>query len=304
MDKNLVLNDDLLEQLFFGMENQKKKFFLNMQTLKVIDADEILPADEDHVVRIPKWQPVDGFNLMESFINTLHNPIAREELHRSLQGGQGVFREFKKTLKNYREVERLWFAFRKRKMKKRVLEWVDAIMESEAFTAFTDEISEHEDLVLSDFTVQPVDDAEKLGIVSEWDKQAFEELFLLPEHAQYWHAFYRDHLPSPQELEQGSFVLGIFNPAGEICAFLWALHDEISVQKSVAHILQIYTEPVWRGLGMAGTLINIYLKHCEEEGIGTIVFTSFSNVLENIFKREGFTQSVSLYGRGSFIAMK
>lgn len=55
---------------------------------------------------------------------------------------------------------------------------------------------------------------------------------------------------------------------------------------------------------MAGTLINIYLKHCEEEGIGTIAFTSFSNVLENILKREGFTQSVSLYGRGSFIAMK
>ena len=180
IDENFVLSKELLEQIFFGMENQGIEFFLDMQSLKIIDGNEAANKDKEQLNAIPNWQPVDGYNLMESFVTSLNNPLAKEELHKTLQTGRGVFREFKKTLKKHREIERLWFAFREKHMRKRVLEWFNAIRESQGLNALSVEIADTEDLVLSDFIIRMVDDLRELEVLAQQDKRVFEELFLRP----------------------------------------------------------------------------------------------------------------------------
>ncbi|MGI9255660.1 MAG: GNAT family N-acetyltransferase [Salinispira sp.] len=309
-NKNFVLSDELLEQILFGMENQHEEFFLNIQTMQIIEANELSgetdETDEntDNLIMIPEWQPVDGYNLMETFIINLHNPPAKNDLHKSLQGGRGVFRQFKIILKKYPEIERRWFSFREKHMKKRVRTWFNEIRESRGLAALKVEIHDTEELVLSDFTIREVTSAEELQLIAERDRQSFEECFLQQDDADYWYGFRRNHLPAPHDREQGSFTLGAYNPAGNLCAFLWALHDEISQQKRIAHILQLFVEPEFRGLGIAGTLITSYISSCENEGIGSIVLESFSHILGDLLTRHGFTRFTRFYGRGAAIALR
>ena len=99
-------------------------------------------------------------------------------------------------------------------------------------------------------------------------------------------------------------MLGVYSPSKTLCGFLWALHDEISTQRIIAHVLQLYVEQSYRGLGIASTLVSTYLKHCEEENIASIVFEAFTPTMENMLKREDFTECIRSYGRGPAIALR
>ncbi len=298
MRSDMELSKELVDQVIFGMENQDQLFFLDLDRGKVIGGDEAEAIDgEPDLEEIPEWRSVDGYNLMERFVADLKNPIVKHELQSILQSGRGVFRQFKNCLKEHREVEKLWFFFKDRQMKSRVLQWFNGIRESRGLEALKADIFEGEDLVLSDFTICQVEDRATLQTVVYLDKKVFAEIFPDPRESSYWYSFRRDHLPAADDLENGSYILGVFLPGGEICGFLWVLHDELSSERSVGHMLQIYIEPQYRGLGIATTLIERYIEASAEESIDIITLENWSGsvYLSSLLERMGFAEQVRLY---------
>lgn len=302
MNQSANLSSELVDQIIFGMENQEHSYFLDLDSLEIISDSEI---DLEHgqeekngdLVPIPDWESVDGYNLMEGFVAGLKNPLAREQLRRILQSGRGVFRQFKNALKELPEVEKLWFAYKDREMKRHVLEWFNSVRESRGLEALKAEIPETEDLVLSDFEIHEVEDAQELQQASDLDKAAFSLVFTDPKEAAYWYSFRRDHLPPLGSADEGCVVLGVYNPGAELCGFLWALHDEISPNKVVAHILQLYVDPGYRGLGIAGTLMEHYLHECASDDVRQVHFENWAGVgfLGPMLERHGFRELSTIY---------
>ena len=292
-----VLSKELLEQIFFGMENQRAEFFLDMKSIRIVGFNEAVDSAQEDLVAIPEWQPVDGYNLMESFVTSLNNPPVKAELHQVLQSGKRVFREFKRILKKHHEVECLWFAFREKTMKKRVIEWYDRVCESRGLATLKDEVVETEDLIFSDFIIRVLSDVHELEAITDLDKKAFEEFFLQPDDASYWYSFSRDHLPRP--VEPGNLVLGLYNPSEVLCGFIWAMQAEISPKRYIAHILQLYVEPAYRGLGIARTLFSAYLDRCKEEEISNVAIETYSGILGDMLDRHNFTVLTQTYCSGT-----
>jgi ribosomal protein S18 acetylase RimI-like enzyme len=298
MRPNIELSKELLDQVIFGMENQDQIFFLDLDHLKVFSSSELEAMEPGgDLVEIPEWRSVDGYNLMERFVAELKNPLVKLELQQILSSGRGVFRQFKNCLKEHREVEKLWFFYKDRQMKQLVLDWFNGVRESRGLEALKPEIFEGEDLVLSDFTIRQVEDEAVLQTVKYLDRRVFAEIFPDPEEAAYWYSFRRDHIPGVDELDNGSYVLGVFQPDGEICGFLWILHDEITESRSLAHILQIYVEARYRGLGIATTLIDRYLDIIKAEDIEIVTLENWSgsSYLSDMLERIGFAEYVRLF---------
>lgn len=297
MNQSANLSSELVDQIIFGMENQEHTYFLDLDKLEIISDSELDQNVEDgegsgDLVPIPGWESVDGYNLMEGFVAALKNPLAREQLRRILQSGRGVFRQFKNALKEQPEVEKLWFAYKDREMKRHVLEWFNTIRESRGLEALKAEIPETEDLVLSDFEIHEMEDPRELQDASDLDRAMFSLVFADPREAAYWYSFRRDHLPPIDSPDEGCIVLGVYNPGGELCGFLWALHDEVSPRKVIAHILQLYVDPAYRGLGIAATLLEHYLQNSRSEDIRQVHFENWAGVgfLGPMLERQGFRE--------------
>ncbi|MBQ9538126.1 MAG: GNAT family N-acetyltransferase, partial [Treponema sp.] len=100
---NFELADSLLDEIIYSMEDQGTDVVIDAQEGAVLPVDgDIGPSfddiDDDKSGRyysLPKWTSSDGFELLRDFTNSLHSPLAREDLKRALNGGRGVFRRFK-----------------------------------------------------------------------------------------------------------------------------------------------------------------------------------------------------------------
>ena len=154
------LDEALLDQILFAMEDQDGEFRLDTQEGVVYTLEEIEemgedPDDEDRYIPIPLWTSNDGFRLMEKFTASLRNPPVKNDLTNALDRGRGVFRAFKDVLTNYPPVERLWYAFKEREMKRAVLDWYNALREEWGLERIGEEPEETEDLVLEDFRFRP-----------------------------------------------------------------------------------------------------------------------------------------------------
>jgi ribosomal protein S18 acetylase RimI-like enzyme len=159
------LTEALIDQILFAMEDQKTEHLLDAANGVVVDlpagdasdpGTEIDREEENQdgsprYISLPGWLPADGFRLMERFSASLHNPIVREELVSALDRGRGVFRAFKDVLSARPEVERLWFSFKEREMRREILEWYNALREEWGLERLGEEPEETEDLVLEDF---------------------------------------------------------------------------------------------------------------------------------------------------------
>ena len=126
-----TLNSELVEQIIFAMEDQQNQYYVHMDTGELLREEEIEEDEaeedeaegEDPFIPIPEWRPVDGFLMMEKFVARLRNPLLRDQLKDALTSGRGVFRKFKDILKTNPEIERLWFSFKERELRKVVWQW-------------------------------------------------------------------------------------------------------------------------------------------------------------------------------------
>ena len=152
------LSDEVVDQIVFGMENQEESYYFDREKKVLIRAVELSEEEkqeaENRFVPLPEWRPVDGFHMMEQFTASLRNPIYREELRETLKGGRGVFRRFKDLLRKYEPLEKLWFTFKEREMRRVVRRWYAGITEAEEFERLGEEPEETEQLLLSDLTIE------------------------------------------------------------------------------------------------------------------------------------------------------
>ncbi|WP_020615536.1 UPF0158 family protein [Paenibacillus daejeonensis] len=121
-------------ELVFACENSGNdlRFYFDKQTGEVemlgdyteVDPDlkERIEEDfEDRYIRVPTIESWQSFEDMEEFTETVSNKIMKDHLERSLRGGKGVFRRFKDTLSEDKDLLEAWYAFKDQRNKERLL---------------------------------------------------------------------------------------------------------------------------------------------------------------------------------------
>ena len=120
------LTDELVDSIISALENQDQQFAVDASSGRLVEIKDI-ECDEDSFYMIPTWSSADGFNLMEQFVNSLHSPMARNDLLTVLRSGRGVFRGFKDVLKSYPEVEKKWHYFKNKQLINYVNQWYNSL---------------------------------------------------------------------------------------------------------------------------------------------------------------------------------
>jgi len=82
--------------------------------------------------------------------------MVREELSSALSQGRGVFRAFKNVLGRHPEVEKLWYSFKDKEMKREVIRWYNGLREEWGLEQIGIEPEETDDLVTEDFSFRPL----------------------------------------------------------------------------------------------------------------------------------------------------
>ncbi len=148
------LTKEILDQIIFAMEDQTEESVVDRSSGEVI----IVRGDDgryggERYAPTPEWKPIDGYQLMERFVTGLRNPTLREELRAALGAGRGVFRSFKDALKKNPEIEKRWYLFKEREMRRVVLDWYNQARELEGLERLgldpTDEGESSEELISS-----------------------------------------------------------------------------------------------------------------------------------------------------------
>jgi len=255
------LGPELVDQIIFAMEDQENDYHFDVVEGMLVPTIELSEEDleeEDRYIPLPEWRSVDGFNLMERFTASLRNPIYRERLRQILTSGRGVFRQFKDALKERPEIEKLWFHFKNREMKKEVYRWYNSLRESWGLKEVEIDWEEPEDLVLSDFQLNRwnvPDDA----LLLELDRKGFLEMVspLSLSDAEK-EGLYQSKRFGLCPSHPDSIVLQARSPSEELVAFLWAMKNKFRTDIEAYHILQIYCKPEYRGIGLSRALVETF----------------------------------------------
>lgn len=299
------LTPEIIDQIIFAMENQETPFMFDSQTRTVVDDFPKPPSvseggDEEQAsgryAEIPEWSSADGFQLMERFVATLRNPLAREKLRAALAGGKGVFRNFKNTLKEHGEIERLWFSFKDREMRAKVLDWYNDLCDLWGWERVSPEPEDEEEtdqLVLSDFAVN--EDPRGVDLVRAYDREAWEEaLSGLP--VPIVASLYRRARVGIDPAAANSIIVSARTPGGEFAGFVWGVveSDEETEGDSDGTwltIAQLYVTRDFRGLGIAKTLIAHICRVAYARGIQRIMIElgGTGEVLLRSLEDEGYS---------------
>ena len=152
------LDNTLLDDILFHMENQDGEFMIDIQKGMVIntdfnESDEDINYDENRYISLPEWSSNDGYRLMERFASGLKNPVIRSELSDALNRNKGVFRSFRDILSRYPETEKHFFTFKDQKMKEEVNNWYNSLREEWGLEPIGIEPEDNTTLVLEDFEI-------------------------------------------------------------------------------------------------------------------------------------------------------
>lgn len=257
------LTPEIVDQVIFGMENQEHDFMVDVENGHVAPRAEITPGHEAEP--IPRWRSVDGYNLMERFVVDLRNPIVREELRAILSSGKGVFRSFKDTLKEHPEMERLWFRYKEREMRRVVFEWYNELRDRWGLDRVPIDLeTETDNLILADFSFER--DALSVDEAREYAHDAREEV-LAKLSGDTERALMEGLEQVDADHELHSIVAS--TPDGESVAAVCAVvHREN--RSPVAVINALFVEPEYRGLGLARELLSRIFRVLEEEAVSTV----------------------------------
>ncbi len=291
MIESLRMSRELVDQVIFGMENQDAVYVLDARESAVVSIDEADADSTDRYIELPSWRSVDGYNLMEQFVATLHNPIFRERLRAILASGRGVFRQFKDTVRERREIERSWYLFKERHMRSLVVDWFNTLRESEGLARLESEFNETETTELIDIDFEfRLADADDLETIVELDRAAFDEVFADrdPAVVQLHRDRRRAGVPAP-DAPQSVVIVGQTS-GEEFAAFLWAVVNERDGAR-VAFVEQFYVLPDFRGLGLGRGLFYHAVGELRKQRVGEVVleFLGPGTELAPSFQKYGMT---------------
>lgn len=165
------ITPEITDEIIFSMEDQTSRFLFDSVECRCANArektrsgDALPDEDDERYYAIPLWDSVSGFRMMDRFVSQLRNPIAREELRAALSSGHGVFRSFKNILKERPEIERLWYLYKEREMRKIVHEWYNGLRDFWGLERIGPEPEETGEIVSQDFAFREAsaDDEDQL----------------------------------------------------------------------------------------------------------------------------------------------
>lgn len=283
------LTEEFIDQLIFAMEDQDQRFLIDFNTGGIVSSNEDLPD----YLEIPLWRQIEGFRLMEKFVSKLRNPLHRELLHSTLTSGKGVFRNFKDVLKKNGQLERLWFSFKEKEMRRLVRDWYDEQRELKGLQRLGPEPEDTEELLLSDFTIKP-GSAEWLEAVLELDRQVFAENMksTAPEKIEKLYREKRSLIPGPLDEKCSLFVCE--TPEGELAGFAWGAESENQLDSCMEmRLIQLAVVGNMRGLGMGAQLLHHFVRQTGSRGVRRLVAELSGPALKLAasFERLGFVNS-------------
>jgi ribosomal protein S18 acetylase RimI-like enzyme len=300
------LDDSVIEDIIFAMENQDSEATVNIETGEVIihsdllddysesDADlesdsasDLEDIDPESQVPVPEWTSADGFRLMESFAGGVGDPVARIELLGGLSRGRGVFRAFKNTLEQYPEIERRWYEYKQAAMGRRVAEWYDELREASGLARLGPEPEDDTDLIRGDFTLRRTG-RDDWAVCESLFKSGLDEIL---EHLPRALAEY-EYARIEEELADGGpegLVLYLAEaPAGALAGIAAVRRITVS-GSSFGKLAYLYVDGAHRKLGLARRLAEKAREDFAAEGIVRFV-------IDLPFSPEGFGSSLLAYG--------
>ena len=269
-----TLNSELVEQIVFAMEDQQNDYRVRRDSGELLREDEIergqTPEEgEDPFLPIPEWRPVDGFLMMEKFVARLRNPLLRDQLKEALASGRGVFRKFKDILKTSPEVERIWFVFKERELRKIVWRWYNDNRELAGLERLEEEpepTEDLEDLLASDFAIVPVQSRHLEGL-RKLDESAFTARFpeADPERVADLYRESRPDLPDPAS--GGSLAFAAETPEEDFAGFIWAVEQtDPLIAGRILRVQQLAVAQRYQGVGLGSMLLRRLIAEARDRG--------------------------------------
>ena len=285
------LNQALIDEILFFMEDQNGEFLLDTREGIVVstDDDEFDEDANDRYISLPDWGPSNGFRLMERFTAGLHNALAREELSAALNRGRGVFRGFKDTLARYPEIEKLWFDYKDREMKSEVISWYNALRETWGLELIGEEPEDIAGLALEDFRFRE-GTAQDSAPAQELHRACLSEGNV--EHGGIFAGMGEWVFP-------GDIGVVAETAGGEFAGYASAVRSGAAGSGQILRICAVEVQAEYRGLGLGKALIARVLEQADREKIPRVIIDlpagqeHFSRAL----LREDFKPSVQRYIR-------
>jgi len=280
---DFVLTTQMIDKFSFAMEDQKEQYAVNVENgelapLSVLDESAL----EETFARLPRWGSAEGFHLMESFITSIDNPAWREQLSRALTMGRGVFRAFKDVLKQDKEIEKLWFAYKEQRLRSVIVSWYNSNREARGLQRLPVEPEETEELVMSDFSFSwgPGTHAEDIEAL---DRDAFFGLFPEEEPARLDELFADKRRGGEPPGGDRSPILVAETPSGDLAGFVWG-----SIEGTSVHIVQLAVWQGLRGIGLGEALMRTFLLAMRARGMRRLT----TELMGRSLRSAGFFQSV------------
>lgn len=297
------LTKEILDQIIFAMEDQTEESVVDRSNGEVI----IVRGDDgryggERYAPTPEWKPIDGYQLMERFVTGLRNPTLREELRAALGAGRGVFRSFKDALKKNPEIEKRWYLFKEREMRRVVLDWYNQARELEGLERLgldpTDEGESSEELIEADF-VFTSGVGGRSDLLAEADRSAFAEVHARLDGERVEELYRRRIGKYPAMSGAESAVVVAEDQGGQLAGFVWGAYRPTSFAPGESwKILQLYVVPLYRGIGLAGSLLRRLLESTSDRGAAVVYVDLGESLLGvgELFSRHGFVPVAQLLG--------
>lgn len=283
------LTDEVVNQIIFSMEDQSQQRVFDSENNDLVAFNPEEHRDASRFYPLPAWDSVSGFSIMERFVSELRNPPVKEKLRTVLSAGKGVFRGFKDVLKEYPEVETLWFAFKERALKHEITLWYNLLRDSWGLEQIGEEPEETDELVYADFSFRPYKE--------ETDNQSLREARICAEN-EIRSSYERDlaetllfllNSSRPHGKEDAEYTLTAHTAEGEFAGFISA-HTYPEASHKTVLITDLYVLPAWRGLGIGKSLFTRCTEKLKSGGVRYIIVPCIHipDFFEHIMFRSGF----------------
>ncbi len=270
------LTPEIIDMIIFGMENQSDEYYIDIKTGDVLSESQAEEEYDDEyidsfTVPVPEWLPSDGFQLMESFVADLHNPVYKEALRKILSAGKGAFRNFKDTVKEHDSLTQQWYRHKGKVMSSRVIEWYNLNSEILKYKDINENTDDTDNLILSDF-IFLADGSKWQSILKVKYPEAVHESFPASD------AFYADYFIGRNEYLiniSGNLPLIICAETGngEFAGFIsgYMVKDGFS-DDPFALVNAVWVEKIYRGLGLSKSLIDQFFVLAKKNNAEKLVF--------------------------------
>lgn len=263
------LTDEFLYQIIFCMEDQSNEYCVDLKEGVICELAFVEHRRKENPQRfldIPEWYPSDGFRTMEKFVSSLRNPLYRERLRLVLQSGRGVFRQFKDVLHEQPSLERLWYYYKDREIRRRIFYWYERHDEAFRLTRLGEDTPDDgaDELVREDFTVT--------SDVSQWkdaiDRAGERVAARLRRTGRTVDSHVARQIEEAWKLQAQDRHLAAVSLAGQFAGFL---RFRVFADEGFALVRCYAIEEEFQGLGVFRYLFDTLCSLLAAEGIGEVV---------------------------------